>query len=176
MPAEQGQTAVVAPVPSAEPVVSAWRERFDSSAALGMPAHITVLYPFLGEQRLGDGALHALRDLCAESPTLDVEFARTGRFADVLYLAPEPASGLQKLTAALAERWPETPPYEGRFEEVVPHLTVAQSADEDVLAEAEDAVMGSLPLRAWLVEARLYVFDGDRWQQRARLPFGFRDS
>ena len=61
--------------------------------------------PFLGEQRLGDGALHALRDLCDESPTLDVVFNRTGRFADVLYLAPEPASGLQHLTAVLAERW-----------------------------------------------------------------------
>ena len=93
MPAERGQTAVVVPVPNAEPVVSAWRERFDDSAGLGMPAHITVLYPFLSEQRLRDGALHALRDLCAESPTLDVQFARTGRFADVLYLAPEPASG-----------------------------------------------------------------------------------
>jgi hypothetical protein len=36
--------------------------------------------------------------------------------------------------------------------------------------------MRHLTLRAWLVEARLYVFDGRRWQQRARLPFGFRDS
>jgi 2'-5' RNA ligase len=176
MPAERGQTAVVVPVPNAEPVVSAWRKRFDGSAALGMPAHITVLYPFVTEQRLGDGALHALRDLCAESPTLDVEFARTGRFADVLYLAPEPASGLQALTAALAARWPEAPPYAGRFEEIVPHLTVAHAADEGVLAEAEQAMARCLPLRAWLVEARLYVFDDGRWQQRARLPFGFRDS
>jgi hypothetical protein len=34
-------------VPAAEPVVSTWRERFDGSAAQGMPAHITALYPFL---------------------------------------------------------------------------------------------------------------------------------
>jgi 2'-5' RNA ligase len=176
MPAEQGQTAVVVPVPSAQPVVSRWRERFDSSAAQGMPAHVMVLYPFLSEQRLGDGGLHALRDLCAESPTLDVEFTRTSRFADVLYLAPEPASGLQQLAAALAERWPEIPPYEGRFEEIVPHLTVAHGADERALADAEQAVTRKLPFRAWLVEARLYVFDGGRWQQQARLPFGFRDS
>jgi 2'-5' RNA ligase superfamily len=176
MPAERGQSAVVVPVPNAEPVVSAWRERFDGSAALGMPAHITVLYPFLSEQRLADGGLHALRDLCAESPTLDVEFTCTGRFPGVLYLAPEPASGLRELTAKFAERWPEAPPYAGRFEEVVPYLTVAHGTDEDVLAEAEEAVMRGLPLRAWLVEARLYVFEDGRWQQRARLPFGFRDS
>lgn len=44
MPSEKGQAAVVVPVPAAESVVAAWREQFDSSAAQGMPAHITELF------------------------------------------------------------------------------------------------------------------------------------
>lgn len=44
---EKGHAAVVVPVPAAEQLVSTWREQFDRSAAQGMPAHITALYPFL---------------------------------------------------------------------------------------------------------------------------------
>jgi 2'-5' RNA ligase superfamily len=93
--AEEHETAVVVPVPDAEPVVSAWRDQFDSSAAQGMPAHVTALYPFLPAERLETQALTRLRRLCAERPVLKVEFRRTARFPGVLYLEPEPSDGLR---------------------------------------------------------------------------------
>jgi hypothetical protein len=65
------------PVAAAEPVVSSWRERFDESAAHGMPAHITALYPFLPHERLSGGAVVLLRELCAEVPAFEVQFRRT---------------------------------------------------------------------------------------------------
>lgn len=39
--------------PFGEPLVGGFRERYDSSAAYGMPAHVTVLYPFLPWERAG---------------------------------------------------------------------------------------------------------------------------
>jgi hypothetical protein len=33
-------------VPEAEPLVKPFRDRYDPSAAAGVPAHITLLYPF----------------------------------------------------------------------------------------------------------------------------------
>jgi hypothetical protein len=162
---------VVVAVRAAEPVVSTWRERFDSSAAQGMPAHITALYPFLPEARLTREAVAELRELCAAVPALDVAFRRTGRFPGVLYLDPEPADGLRELTVAVAERWPEAPPYGGAFDDVIPHLTVAHDAGEDVLRQIEADVLGRLPVSARLAEACLYVFDGERWRVRARMPF-----
>jgi 2'-5' RNA ligase len=167
----EGDSAVVVAVPAAEPVVSIWRERFDSSATQGMPAHITALYPFLPEARLTREAVAQLRELCAAVPVLDLAFRRTGRFPGVLYLDPEPADGLRELTIAVAERWPEAPPYGGVFDEVIPHLTVARDAGEDVLHHIEADILGRLPVRTRLAEARLYVFDGERWQLRERLPF-----
>jgi 2'-5' RNA ligase len=167
---------VVVPVPAAEPVVSTWRERFDGSAAQGMPAHITVLYPFLPEERLSGEVLTRLRELCAGMPALDVLFRRTGRFSGVLYLDPEPADGPRQLTLAIAEQWPEAPPYRGSFAEVIPHLTVAHGADDGVLDDIDADVLRRLPVSARLVEACLYVFDGERWQPRARLPFQGRRS
>src|SRR3954470_1036237 len=41
------EAALVVMPPGAEPVVKSFRDRFDPVAALGMPAHITVLYPFI---------------------------------------------------------------------------------------------------------------------------------
>ena len=164
-------TAVVVPVPAAEPVVSAWRERFDASAAEGMPAHITALYPFLDAERLDDDVLAALRELCTQRPVLDVAFRQVGRFPGVLYLDPEPADDIRRLTLAIAERWPEAPPYGGSFEDFVPHLTVARGAGDDVMADIETDVLRGLPLHTRVSEASLWVFDGARWRRRARLPF-----
>lgn len=171
VPAQEHETAVVVPVPDAEPVVSAWRERAGGSAAQGMPAHVTALYPFLPEDRLGTEALTRLRRLCAGRPILDVEFTRAARFPGVLYLEPEPSDGLRQLTLEIAGRWPEAPPYRGAFSEIIPHLTVVHGVAGGVLDMIEARVLRSLPIATSLVEARLYVFDGERWRVRARLPF-----
>ena len=169
---ETGQSAVVVPVPIIEPVVSAWRQRFDTSAAQGMPAHITALFPFLPEHRLTGGVVARLRELCSELPVLDVQFSRTSRFPEVLYLDPEPSDGLRQLTGAIAQEWPEAPPYGGAFGEIIPHLTVAHGVGDGVLDGVEADVRRGLPLSARLAEARLYVFDGVLWRPRARQRFG----
>jgi hypothetical protein len=38
-----GQTALIAKVPDAEPLISSWRRQFDTTAAGRVPAHVTVL-------------------------------------------------------------------------------------------------------------------------------------
>lgn len=172
MPSETGISAVVVAVPAAEPVVADWRARFDSSAAEGMPAHITVLYPFLADAGITVEVRRRLLELCAAVPVLEVEFRRTARFPRVLFLAPEPADGLRRLTNAISEEWPGAPPYGGVFGEVVPHLTVARDVDDDTLDSIEADLARRLPVATQLAEAGLYVFDGERWQPRMRLPFG----
>jgi 2'-5' RNA ligase len=167
----RGQSAVVVPVPTAEPLVARWRRRFDPSAAHGMPAHITALYPFLDQERLTDAVIGRLSALCAEFPILDVEFRRTARFPAVIYLDPEPADGLRRLSTAIFGEWPEAPPFGGAFEEVIPHLTIANGADHAVMTAIEEDVLPALPIRARLAEACLFVFDGGRWRRRASLPF-----
>ena len=46
------ESALIIAVPEAEPLVKALRERFDWSAAQGVPAHITILYPFIPPEKL----------------------------------------------------------------------------------------------------------------------------
>ena len=48
------ETAVIAAVPKAEPVVSEHRQQLDVAAGWGVPAHVTVLYPFVAPEALSD--------------------------------------------------------------------------------------------------------------------------
>ena len=119
------RTHLIMPVPAAEPVVGAYRERLDPSAAQGVPAHISVLVPFLELDALGPPELRDLEALFAAAAPIEFRLARVARFPHVLYLAPEPAAPFVELTEAVWRRWPAHPPYEGEFDDIVPHLTVA---------------------------------------------------
>ena len=142
--------------------MSAIRAAHDWSAALGVPAHVTILFPFLPPDEVDEGAL---LDLCARFAAFDFTLDRVERFENgLVWLHPEPSARFAELTAAVWERWPERPPYEGAFDEVIPHLTVSESPlDLDV----------ALPIAARAHEVVLIEEEepGGRWAARARFPF-----
>ena len=51
----------------------------------------------------------------------------------MLYLEPDPAHPFVDMIEAVAERFPEHPPFGGEFDTVVPHLTVVETDDIEVL-------------------------------------------
>lgn len=85
----------------------------------------------------------------------------------MLYLAPEPDAQLRVLTEVIAERWPEAPPYGGQFSEIVPHLTVADGQDDEVLDQIEAELLSKLPFTSRVSSVDLIVHDGANWQERA---------
>ncbi len=178
-PAVCAASAIILPVVAAEPLVSGWRRRHDPSAAAGVPAHVTVLAPFLAPDRITEAVLGELRALFATRAAPRVRFLRTGRFPaaagvpGVLYLDPEPADGPRALTEAVVARWPEAPPYGGSHAAIVPHLTVA-IADEPTLDAVERELSGGLGdgFAATLAEAVVYVHAGGHWRAVASLPLG----
>ncbi|SPF07190.1 hypothetical protein SMA5143A_8038 [Streptomyces sp. MA5143a] len=99
--------------------------------------------------------------------SFEARFDHCGRFPGVLYLAPEPDAGFRSLTEAIVERWPEYPPFGGQFDDVVPHLTVAQGQDEVVLAKAEADLLTGLPVIAQVSTVDLLIHDGTQWRHRA---------
>ncbi|SNT51859.1 2'-5' RNA ligase family protein [Actinacidiphila glaucinigra] len=162
-----GETALIVKVPEAEPVVGGWRERFDPSAEAGVPAHVSVLYPFLNQDHIGDQVLGAVAELFGSHGAFDLRFATCGRFPGVLYLAPEPDDQFRALTLAVAARWPEAPPYGGRFAEVIPHLTVADGQEPSVLDTVEADLARRLPVATHVSSVQLLVFDGIVWREQA---------
>jgi 2'-5' RNA ligase len=150
-------TNLIVPVPHAEPIVGKHRMRYDPTAAEGVPAHITVLAPFLTREETAQEDVDRLRALFAAEPAFEFSLARVAAFPGVLYLAPEPAEPFVELTEAVWRNWPGRPPYGGAYEEVVPHLTVA--AGDHPFAGLREELGPRLPITAaarevWLI-ARL---------------------
>jgi 2'-5' RNA ligase len=119
------ESALLIRVAEAEPLVGSLRDRFDPTATVGVPAHITLLYPFMSPERVTTAVLASLRDACSSVARFRFHLARVGRFPETTYLAPNPEQPFVALAELLYSKFPEYPPYGGRFEKIVPHLTVA---------------------------------------------------
>ena len=113
------------PVPEVEPWVKDLRQRYDPIAAVGVPAHITVLFPFVPPDLLTDDDLARTTETFQRIRPFEFRLAQIDRFPESLYLVPEPDEPFISLTEAIVREFPEYPPYCGKFTEIVPHLTVA---------------------------------------------------
>jgi 2'-5' RNA ligase len=132
------QSALVVVVPEAEALVGGLRSRFDPSALVGVPAHISLLFPFAPRERLTADVLNRLRGAIGQFVRFEFTLARIDRFPETTYLVPEPGGPFAEMSAALALEFPDYPPYGGRFSEVIPHLTVAdQNAEFAAVAAFE---------------------------------------
>src|SRR5579875_3303282 len=141
------QSAVLVPVPEADSVVGRWRYEYDPVAAAGVPAHVTLVVPWLPPDEIGDEDLAELEEELADVHAFDFSLARIDWFGRrVLWVAPEPAEPFLKLTDRLADRF-HTPPWDDEFDEVIPHLTVAHASDGVELVPVAADVATRLPLR-----------------------------
>jgi len=170
---EPTQTALIVAVPEAEEAVGRHRVALDPAAAWGVPAHVTILYPFVPPERVDGELLNALREVMRSVPPFEVTFARVEWFGDsVAWLAPDPDEPFRRLTAAVWRRFPDTPPYGGDITVPVPHLTIGQDAPRPVLAAAAAAVTAHLPIRATVSSVRLIAgaAEANAWQTVCELP------
>ncbi len=145
------QSAVLVPVPEAEPVVGQHRARLDRAAEWGVPAHVTVLYPFVAPSAITAAMIGDLAAAVASVRAFDCEFPAAAWFGpDVLWLAPRPDEPFRALTRAVSAAFPGYLPYGGGYDDVVPHLTVGDRAPGGIaeLRAAEADVVRALPVRA----------------------------
>ena len=165
------RSALIVAVPEAEPLVYEWRLRYDN-ASLGIPAHVTLLFPFVPAEEIDDPLIGELRELFAAQPAFEFSLPRVARFPDHAWLAPEPAEPFRRMTALIFERYPDYPPYEGIHEEVIPHLTVAE-ADVALQDELDAALTPHLPITAKADEVTLLVEDASgHWHARQLFRLG----
>ena len=101
------ESAVLVLVPEAESVVADYRADLDAAAGLGVPAHVTVLYPFVPPERVDDAVMSALQRAVRSVAAFDVTFAQLRWFdRSVLWLAPQRAEPFLALTAAVRRAFP----------------------------------------------------------------------
>jgi 2'-5' RNA ligase len=171
MPTAGPVSAVVVRVALPEALANI-RRRHDPASANGIPAHVTLLFPFIPVARLAPAVRRELATVAGSVAPFDLRFGEVGRFPGVVYLAPEPADTFVSLTASIVSRFPDFPPYAGTHAEVVPHLTLTDASEAPL-----DAVAGAarhwLPFTRRVSALELLVEDGTgRWCRHWRLPLG----
>jgi 2'-5' RNA ligase len=172
------QSALLLAVPRAEAAVGPHRARLDPSARDGVPAHITVLYPFLPPAEVGPEVLAGLSRLFAGAPRFSFTLDRVRWFGEaVVWLGPSDESPFRALTALAAEAYPSCSPYGGIHEDPVPHLTIGQGDGLTELRTAAEAVRPLLPIEAEATEVTLMTGPDPRrqpgrWQTVASFPLG----
>jgi len=138
------ETALICRVPEAEPYIGHHRQRFDPPARRNVPAHVTILYPFMEPGQVDARVLAELQAIARAVPRFSYRLRETRRFPSSLYLAPDPGDGFSALTDGVFAGFPDYPPFAGKFDTVVPHVTVAHG-DEPLLCEIEVELHIALP-------------------------------
>ncbi|OMQ14846.1 hypothetical protein A7K94_0213665 [Modestobacter sp. VKM Ac-2676] len=172
------ETALVVLVPEADPVVGGHRRQFDASASWGVPAHVTVIYPFAPPNQVDEGMLVQLGRVVATQPVFDCALDHTGCFGEeVLWLAPADDEPFRRLTAAVVEAFPDHPPYRSAHgEDPSPHLSVAERrlGDDAALRTVAEAIREQLPIRTRVTTVSLFAGtrEPDSWHLVAEFPLG----
>jgi hypothetical protein len=175
IPAMAAESAVLVPVPEAERAVGGHRDRLDRAAAWGVPAHVTVLYPFVPPSAISAAVIADLADAVGSVGAFDCEFAATAWFGEeVVWLAPRPDEPFRALTRAVSAAFPGYLPYGGIHDDVIPHLTIGDRPADGVreLRAAEADVLRCLPIQARIT--RVWLMTGNAapgsWQTVSELP------
>jgi len=141
--------------PAAEPLVGSWRADHDWAATSGIPAHVTIRFPFLPPAeweaaREGSGLARFL--------PLPVTLARLEDRPGALVIVVAPDVGLRRMTEAAGTAWPHLPPHRDNRSDLAYHVTVVRTADASVRAAAWEAIEPHLPLEVQGTE--LWAADG----------------
>jgi hypothetical protein len=168
------KSALLIPVPEVEPFVAICRQQLDPASRRGIPAHVTVLFPFVPPQSLDAGTIESVARLVSTVDRFEFTFLSTSWFDDrVLYLAPSPDEGFRTITQLLESAFPQYRPYEGKYDQPTPHLTIGDGAPLLELQRAEEALRPLVPLKAAAKE--LWLMAGGMgpksWTVRERFEF-----
>ena len=170
----RGQSALIVPV-ELPAELDRLRDGLDPSAAAGVPAHVTLVYPFIPPDGLGEGDLTPVAEIARAVAAFSFTLGRVQRWPDVVCLLPDPSEPFSRLIVALATAFPAYPPYGAAHAvaDVVPHVTIAQSARSQDLDAAAAGVPDFLPVYAKCDEIRLIAnHPGQLWRTvwSCRLP------
>lgn len=171
------RTALLVQVPVGELVDDFRRRHLAASVARGLPAHVTVLFPFAALASMDAQLRRRVVEHFAMISAFAAELTRVGRFDAHVWLAPGPHERFVALLTETYDRFPEFPPYGDAFAQPVPHLTIAEvgpgESVEQVAEQAERELEGGLPFRFTVDRVGLFeeLADGT-WRQSDSFELG----
>jgi hypothetical protein len=164
---EPALTTLIVPVPEAEPAVEEWRRRHDVWAQRGVPAHMTIVGPFLPADRVDRSVLARLEELASAHRAWPFSLTRVRRLGGAVVLLPDHASGFVDLREVVLREWPEL----RRRRLFGAHLTVARGWSPFAALVVARALRSRLPIESSASELVLLELS-ERSRPLARVRFG----
>jgi 2'-5' RNA ligase len=153
--------------------LEALRRQFVAEAARSLPAHVTLLYPFVEPPLLDAHVRGALRTVAAGSAPFDYRLVGAGSWPETVYLAVEPVEPFVVLQAALAAAFPAYPVYgEPQGFRFVPHVTIAEGPETDGPRTLGDPAWALVPRPARAAALEVIADDGLGWRLVWRVRLG----
>jgi 2'-5' RNA ligase len=164
------ESVLLVEVPAAEAAVGLHRARLDANASLGIPAHVTVLSPFMPPPMISPPVLAELEQVFAKIRRFRFQLATTGWFGEAaLWLAVTDPAPFRDLTEGVYKSFPTFPPFGGKHDVLIPHLTVGYGRPVNELRAAEASIRVRLPIEADAIAVTLMTEQsaGGRWAKAA---------
>jgi 2'-5' RNA ligase len=140
----------------------------------GLPAHLTLLYPFVPPVELGPRTRQVLAEVARRHRPFDFEQVRQAQWSDTIYVAVSPVGPFTRLQRDLQTAFPDYPIYgrDATFR-FVPHVTVAEGASVPDPLVGSDRAWRALPHRDKATAIELIASDeAGRWRLVWRIPLG----
>ena len=150
------------------------RRRRVGNAAVGVPAHMTLLHPFIEPADLKASVRRRLLEVAADHRPFDYQQAQQAEWPDAIYVAVEPVRPFVLLQRDLQAAFPDWPIYgAGRDFEFEPHITIADRVGKLEPGVREDPAWRGLPRQAQ-AKAIDVIATGPtgRWRLVWRIPLG----
>lgn len=147
------------------------RQRTAPGAGFGLPAHVTLLYPFASPEAL-DGNLRAnLGAIVSGHAAFSFRLADQGQWPGTLFASVEPDLPFRSLYTDLLTAFPAFPIQRGKFD-FVPHVTIAEGPFANAPEVINDPAWECLPTTLIAGFADLVVRDSGGWETKWRFDFG----
>jgi 2'-5' RNA ligase len=144
-----------------------------ADAARGVPAHLTLLYPFVAWDSLDASVARRVAEIAAAHEPFAYTLTGAARWHDTVYVAVEPVEPFVVLQADLAGTFPDYPIYGAPADfAFVPHVTVAEGRAVNDAETIRTPAWSDLPARRTADALEVIATDGGPWQVVWRIPLG----
>lgn len=157
------------------PALEALRLRGIVEAQHGVPAHITLLYPFAEPSTIGPAVLKTVRRIARTHECMTVRLVEPCLWPDTLYASVEPVAELRSLYEDLAAAFPAFPLYGGAFS-FTPHVSIAEGPAAGGPDLPGHPAWRALPMEVAVSAVDLVVLDDTGWHRAHRFPLARRRS
>lgn len=148
---KESQSSVDIVIPELDTIIGKWRKSTVDIASLGVPSHITLLWPWCPPP-ISDEYIKKLENVLSFLNSFVITFHKIEYFGEsVIYLDVENKKEVKELMDRVGQEFPEYPMYENTIKDPQSHLTIAKPKNSEsffkVNSEIKQYIAPLLPLK-----------------------------